>query len=274
MDTNKQTWEIGKENASDVIATLDGTTLTIDGKGEMRDFSIIVYEERDTFSYAPGVKFFGDPRGMIPDGRAQMEIVSVEYDDSPVFVVKYTDDAPWSQEIISNVHITGVSNIGDCAFLDLYGLKSITISDSVNRIGAWAFKNCRTLESIQIPRGIQILQNDVFRGCRALESVEMPESVKNINNGAFRGCSNLKTVICPSRTLPNLSPDAFFTDLDDLDEKDAFKKIEGGDLEERNAFKKVKLYVPAVSIDYYKNAPRWEMFEKFGGKIHAIEDLA
>ncbi len=251
MTTNKQTWEIGKENASDIIATLEGTTLTISGKGEMKDFSVwheIDEENEMYFCFADS-----DFTGLLYTDGTSSE------DDFRIEKAKIADLAPWSKEFISNVHIDGVNSIGECAFRNLYGLKSVIISESVQEIGSGAFWNCRALESIKIPKNIQRINGETFRGCRALKTIEIPENVQYIDLRVFRGCFNLESVVCHSRTLPTLSSDTFFDD----------KKQE-----EKEAFKKVKLYVPAAFIDYYKNAPDWEIFEELGGKVHAIEDLA
>lgn len=113
-----------------------------------------------------------------------------------------------------------VTKIGDYAFLQVQGLKSIYIPNSTTTIGKgafewcidlesvniphdlidigdWAFHCCWKLKSITIPDGTTKIGNNAFYECRELESVTIGNSVKEIGECAFYYCYNLKRLIIP-----------------------------------------------------------------------------
>lgn len=113
-----------------------------------------------------------------------------------------------------------VTMIGDYAFFQVQGLKSIYIPNSTTTIGKgafewcinlesvniphdlidigdWAFHCCWKLKSITIPDGTTKIGNNAFYECRELESVTIGNSVKEIGECAFYYCYNLKRLIIP-----------------------------------------------------------------------------
>ena len=91
-----------------------------------------------------------------------------------------------------------VTNIGDGAFCNYSGLKSITIPPSVTSIEDEAFANCSGLESVTIPTSVTSIRPYVFKGCAGLKSVTIPSSVVSLGSCSFFGCSGLKSVTIPS----------------------------------------------------------------------------
>ena len=64
----------------------------------------------------------------------------------------------------------GVTNIGQYAFADCFGLTNITIPNTITNIGYCAFEGCTSLTSITIPEGVTMLSNGVFKGCYNLSN--------------------------------------------------------------------------------------------------------
>ena len=87
---------------------------------------------------------------------------------------------------------SGVTNIGDNAFRDCYGLTSVMILDSVENIGMFAFAGCRELMCVQIHNSVACIGKFAFVGCSGLVSVTIPASVTSIGDGAFVDCDELK----------------------------------------------------------------------------------
>ena len=108
-----------------------------------------------------------------------------------------------------------VESIGNSAFMDCKGLKSITIPKTVTSISDELFKNCKNLTSITIPKTIKSIGNYAFDGTKWLENkrkknplvivngilidgfackgkVNIPSTVKSIGDGAFKNCSLTK----------------------------------------------------------------------------------
>ena len=104
---------------------------------------------------------------------------------------------PWGSQrdtIVAVVMETGVTSIGNSAFLWCSNLTSVTIPDSVTRIGEHAFDSCDSLTSITIPGSVTSIGISAFEGCSSLTSVTIPGSVTSIGGNAFFGCSSLTSV--------------------------------------------------------------------------------
>ena len=156
----------------------------------------------------------------------------------------------------------GVTFIGDSAF-KLCDLTSITIPDSVIIIGDNPFEVCGGMTSFYgkfasadnrcliidgvlksfapsglttytIPDGVTSIGNYAF-SWSCLERITIPDSVTEIGEGAFSRTDNLTSVYCKPTTPPRLHRYIGF---------------------DTNA-SGFKIYVPAESVDAYKNAEYW-----------------
>jgi len=91
----------------------------------------------------------------------------------------------------------GVTSIGNNAFYECTGLKSINIPNGVTSIASSAFSGCTGLTNIDIPGSVTTIQNNTFSNCTGLLNAKIESGTTIINNSAFSGCSNLKTVELP-----------------------------------------------------------------------------
>ncbi len=71
---------------------------------------------------------------------------------------------------------------------------SYVIPSGVTSIGDRAFLGCSKLVSVTIPSGVTSIGENAFYNCSKLESVTIPSSVTSIGNYAFNGNSSLGTV--------------------------------------------------------------------------------
>ena len=92
-----------------------------------------------------------------------------------------------------------VTAIGEGAFADLSGLKTIIIPGTVEEIRTNAFKNNADLENVIIRNGLKTIGTEAFRDCSNIKSVELPESIETIEVLAFYGCSSLQSIKIPSK---------------------------------------------------------------------------
>ncbi len=134
---------------------------------------------------------------------------------------------------LKSVTITG-GNILYGAFYGCYGLKSITIPDSVASIGRAAFYGCygltavyitdikawceinfnnitsnplyyaknlylngKLITELEIPDNVTRINEFAFEGCTSLTSVTIPDSVTSIGSNAFDGCTSLTSITIP-----------------------------------------------------------------------------
>ena len=137
--------------------------------------------------------------------------------------------------------LDGVTSIGEGAFASCSSLTSIVIPESVTSIGEWAFYYCSSLTSIVIPESVTSIGEWAFASCSSLTSIEIPESVTSIGEGAFASCSSLENIISNNPTPPSCFGLSCFSAVDS----------------------DIPVYVPAESIDLYRNAEGWDYFTNF-----------
>jgi hypothetical protein len=107
------------------------------------------------------------------------------------------NETPWLQYIsgIKTAIIQdGVTNIGDGAFYDCYGLTSVSIGNSVTVIADCAFRNCVGLTAFTIPNPVTTVGEEVFESCYNLTTVNISASVISLDESAFEHCSKLTAV--------------------------------------------------------------------------------
>lgn len=128
----------------------------------------------------------------------------------------------WNNPITSVVSIIApaATEIGDYAFFNCYGIKSISFSaaktigtasffrcfslkevslQSVTTVGKDAFFNCPDLKSISLPIATTIGEM-AFNFCRNLKSISLPAATI-IGNGAFYNCKALESIPLPAATI-------------------------------------------------------------------------
>lgn len=171
-----------------------------------------------------------------------------------------------------------VTTIVRDAFFDCTNLLSITIPNSVTTIGDNAFSSVNNIAyngtatgspwgakcvngyidgnlvysnntkirlcgcssstegEITIPSSVIAIGDYAFYNCNSLTSITIPYSVKRIGEIAFTGCNNLTSITCYATTPPSCMYS--FSGLN----------------------KTIPIYVPAQSVDAYKQADGWKDF--------------
>ncbi len=135
----------------------------------------------------------------------------------------------------NNNYYTSNDVIGDCAFYDCSGLKSLTLPAGITSIGYKAFWNCSGLTSLTLPASITSIGSRAFDGCirlkevrfcindnldtyltkdhpyidvdcgikyyindKEITSIEIPSSVTTLGDCVFQGCSGLTSLNLPA----------------------------------------------------------------------------
>ncbi len=146
--------------------------------------------------------------------------------------------------------------IGPWAFA-YNNITNIEIPDSIIEIGKYAFLFCK-FTSFNVPSPIRVLKNRTFCGCSYLKHVTLPENLTLIEDGAFQHCSSLDTIVIPSK-VTSIGYEAFYnvpleciTSLNPIPPKcEDYAFV---------SFDNCALYVPAGSVDAYRNDPIWGKF--------------
>ncbi len=105
----------------------------------------------------------------------------------------FTDEnlPPWlddSESVTKIVVSSGVTHIGDAAFIYCTNAASVSLASSVTEIGEGAFAYCYALESITLPSGLKKIGSMAFFGCVSVTSMRVPASVTEIGEAAFSCC--------------------------------------------------------------------------------------
>ena len=149
----------------------DGGTLTIEGEGEMEDYSS--YNGAPWYSYRDSIVNL-----ILRNGVASVGDHCFNYYHSLVKA-----DIPES-----------VKKIGDYAFSGCEWLTNIEFPSELKSIGTNAFRECRGLTKLHFPNSLVDIGTYAFDECRNLQNIYIPESVENIQYQAFCDCQNLKTI--------------------------------------------------------------------------------
>ena len=147
-------------------------------------------------------------------------------------VTNIGNNAFFDYPALTSVEIpNSVTSIGESAFFQCMRLTSVTIGNSLTRIGKRAFENCTALLSVEFPNSLTNIEESAFGNCFVLTSITIPNSVTSIGNNAFVNCVNLKSFTFKGSTPPELAINSIFT-----------------------TSIKIPVYVPANSIEVYKDA--------------------
>ena len=180
----------------------------------------------------------------------------------PNSVSSIGDGAFWSCKGLTSITIPNtVTYLGSEAFRYCEGLTSLTIPNSVKNIGIKVFDGCKGLKTITIPNSITSIEEQAFANCKSLTSITIPNSVTLIGYGAFKNCSNLTSIIIPN-SVTQIDGYAF-SYCKKI--KNVYCYSEDVPLAEYTIFAMsyiefAILYVPASSIDKYKEKFPWNSF--------------
>ena len=142
-----------------------------------------------------------------------------------------------------------VTSIGEGAFSNLEGLKTIIIPGTVKEIKRDAFRNNKDLETVIMEEGVEIIGVHAFSYCNNLKRVDMPESLKEIGQSAFYTCTNLKEIVIPE----NVAKIQYWTfsgcyNLENIQLPNGLISIEGAAFAGNNSLKKIKIPKNVKSI--------------------------
>ena len=138
-----------------------------------------------------------------------------------------------------------VTSIGEGAFSNLDGLKTIIIPPTVKRIEQNAFKNNTTLENVIIQEkegeGLEYIGSAAFSRCSNLKTINLPDTITTIESQCFRFCTQLSTIKLPVN-LTVLTAGSFqdCTNLKTIELPQNLKRLDGSCLM-GTALSKIKL---------------------------------
>ena len=106
----------------------------------------------------------------------------------------------------------GVMNVGDFAFVNITGLKTVSLPSTIERIGERSFYKT-SISNIDIPNGVKEIAAHAFRECTSLTGdLVIPDSVVNILDYAFSECYNIDGNLIIGDGVEFIAEFAFGTD--------------------------------------------------------------
>lgn len=119
---------------------------------------------------------------------------------------------PWNSYInnIKSVVVnSGVTSIGNQAFVEAVNLTNVSLPNGLSSIGNYAFAGCSSLKSISIGSGLTTVGSSAFSMCSSLESINLPNTVSSIGKQAFLQCKSLTSFTIPSN-VTTIGESTFF----------------------------------------------------------------
>ena len=113
-----------------------------------------------------------------------------------------------------------------------------TVLESAYLVGSYTFLGCMPLKTVEFQEGFKELPKCVFATCLQLTDVIFPSTLTKINCNSFYECPALTNLYVKAITPPEVT---------DIKEKSIFLKDSN----------KVTIWVPANSVDAYKEASGW-----------------
>ena len=100
----------------------------------------------------------------------------------------------------------GLSKIGEAAFANCKGIKTVHLANTVTNVETKAFENCVALTEVNYPLSLESEGTGAFYGCVRLTHMEVPEGVTVLASGFLSNAPALKEVVLPS-TLTQIAND-------------------------------------------------------------------
>ncbi len=206
---------------------LDGTTLTISGKGAIGDYNT---------NGGPWGKAI--TRVIIEDGVTRIgkyafygcaSLTSVQIPGSVRCIANYAFKNCTSLSAVSIPY--GVNVLSYECFSGCTALTSVSLPTSLKNISAYVFADCKNLSSIYLPSSITKLDGGVFKNCTKLTSITLPSEITSIVTSLFEGCTALRSVSMGDK-ITEVGGKAFYncSALTELILPDSCQKVENGAL--------------------------------------------
>jgi hypothetical protein len=119
----------------------------------------------------------------------------------------------FQQNLTAITFPSGLTSIGDSAFLDCTGLTgSLTFPPGLTSIGDYAFSQCTGFTgSLTFPPGLTSIGDYAFSQCTGFTgSLTFPPALSSIGNYAFQFCSGFKGSLTFSPDLASIEDHAFY----------------------------------------------------------------
>ena len=189
-----------------------------------------------------------------------------------------------------------VKHLAEGAFIDCDEFRSIRIPDSVTVFSRQLFLNCDRLETVFLPEGLTDIHPYVIRNCFALKEIQLPKSLKKLHVNSFENAGALKSITLPENvteverwsfagcnSLEYISfPGSIQTIQPCFQNCPLLKTVWIENPNPLNIEESLitdilsnnpVLYVPAVSVDRYRQHPVWGLVNDIRGYDPSVTEI-
>lgn len=187
--------------------TLDGGVLTVEGSGDMWDYS----EEQSApwFDHRNSIIRLVLPEGMTSVGSmAFYKCAQLTHVVLPASVTEVGEYAFAQCHRLTLLNLGSVQTIRRFAFSECTLLAELTLPGTVRSIGDYAFSYCWSLTLLVIPESVEQLGRAAFAYCTALVRAEVRTVKASLSKWCFAGCSKLVNVLLEDE-LETIEPYSF-----------------------------------------------------------------
>lgn len=96
------------------------------------------------------------------------------------------------------------------------GCNNTFIPNGVTRIGNRAFYECEGIKTVDLPNSVRVIEKEAFYGCENLVSIVLSETIDSIKNKAFSYCKSLNKIICKAMLPPQIERSSFYKYLSNV----------------------------------------------------------
>lgn len=163
--------------------------LTLDGSGEMADYSATYRYNKETQKL--------DVISDTPWADWREEITELQFSDGITAIGAY---AFYEMPNLRTVQLPDtLVSVGDYAFYQTEMLQKVQFPEALESIGEWAFCNSGLTE-LEIPQNVRILGDYSLSG-NPFASLVIPENVQRLGFRCFSMCKELETVVLPDTDI-------------------------------------------------------------------------
>lgn len=180
---------------------------------------------------------------------------------------------------------TGTKSLGEQTFANCVSLKNVALPSSVVSVSDGCFMNDNSLVTLDLGTSLEIIGPSAFSGCNSLSELNFPKSLYGLGVESFKNCTALPYVTIPDGCrLSSIGARAFqgCTGIEWVSLSDRITSLGANSFDGCNAIRYIKsfntvppvglpnfcenvvenstVFVPAESLDDYKDADVWWEF--------------
>ena len=155
-----------------------------------------------------------------------------------------------------------VVSVSDGCFMNDNELATLDLGNSLEIIGPSAFSGCASLSELNFPKTLYGLGVESFKGCVALPYITIPDGCRlsSVGARAFQGCTGIEWISLSNR-ITSLGANSF-DGCNSVRYIKSFNTVPPVGLPNfsENVIENSTVFVPAESLDDYKDADLWWEF--------------